>query len=188
MSVDAGCTLVQRRERIDGDGVYLRKFSQQDIDAVLDTANDTESMFGFFTQARGDYDQALHYVRVAERAWDYGWMLPYAIVDAETDQSVGMRQVNLTQVAFGRVTVGAWVAPSFRRKGYSLRSLNAVVDWLRTEKSVFRVDAFVHEANEASYRVLEKAGFEREGVLRNWEVTEGKSRDMLSYAYLIDRS
>ncbi len=97
-------------------------------------------------------------------------------------------QVNFTQVAFGRVTVGAWVAPSFRRKGYSLRSLNAVVDWLRTEKSVFRVDAFVHEANEASYRVLEKAGFEREGVLRNWEVIDGKSRDMLSYAYLIDRS
>lgn len=188
MSVDSGCALVQRRERIDGDGVYLRKFSQQDIDAVLDTANDTESMRGFFTQAQGNYEQARRYISIAERAWDYGWMLPYAIVDTETDQSVGMRQVNLTQVAFGRVTVGAWVAPSFRRKGYSLRSLNAVVDWLRTEKSVFRVDAFVHESNEASYRVLEKAGFEREGVLRNWEVIEGKSRDMLSYAYLFDRS
>jgi ribosomal-protein-alanine N-acetyltransferase len=42
--------------------------------------------------------------------------------------------------------------------------------WAFSEPSVFRVGAVCDIDNQRSARLLEKAGFEREGVLRSWAV------------------
>lgn len=45
-----------------------------------------------------------------------------------------------------------------------------------------RVEGLVFEENKASQRVLEKAGFVREGVLRKYFFVKGKSRDIVVYS------
>ncbi|KAL5195096.1 putative ribosomal-protein-alanine acetyltransferase [Glycine soja] len=47
-----------------------------------------------------------------------------------------------------------------------------------------RLQALVDVENVASQRVLEKAGFQREGVLRKYVVIKGKSRDMITFSVL----
>jgi len=44
-------------ERIDGDGIYLRRFSLSDIDAVCATAADPESFRGFSVPTDGNRDR-----------------------------------------------------------------------------------------------------------------------------------
>jgi len=47
-----------------------------------------------------------------------------------------------------------------------------------------RLEAQVDAENMASQRVLEKAGFQREGVLRKHLFIKGKSRDMVMFSIL----
>jgi len=47
-----------------------------------------------------------------------------------------------------------------------------------------RVEAFVDVENVGSQRVLEKAGFQKEGTLRKYLVMKGKSRDMIIFSVL----
>lgn len=47
-----------------------------------------------------------------------------------------------------------------------------------------RLQALVDVENVASQKVLEKAGFQREGVLRKYVVIKGKSRDMVMFSVL----
>lgn len=54
------------------------------------------------------------------------------------------------------------------------------IEWPHLE----RLEALVDVQNGGSQRVLEKAGFEREGVLRNYTILKGKSRDMVMFSLL----
>ncbi|KAJ1423841.1 GNAT domain [Sesbania bispinosa] len=47
-----------------------------------------------------------------------------------------------------------------------------------------RLEALVDVENVASQRVLEKAGFQKEGVLRKYLFIKGKSRDMVMFSIL----
>ncbi|KAI6693259.1 hypothetical protein NL676_020969 [Syzygium grande] len=47
-----------------------------------------------------------------------------------------------------------------------------------------RVEAVADVENKASQRVLEKAGFRREGVLRKYYVLKGRTRDAFMFSRL----
>ncbi|XP_027367722.1 uncharacterized protein LOC113873677 [Abrus precatorius] len=47
-----------------------------------------------------------------------------------------------------------------------------------------RLEALVDVENVGSQRVLEKAGFQREGILRKYVFVKGKSRDMVMFSFL----
>ena len=49
---------------------------------------------------------------------------------------------------------------------------------------VERVEALVDADNAASQRALEKAGFQREAVLRSYCVVKGRLRDMVIYSFI----
>ena len=64
-------------------------------------------------------------------------------------------------------------------------ALTEVVNWALQQPSVWRVGDVVDVDNVASARVMEKAGLEREGLLRRWgsHPNVGDApRDCLSYA------
>jgi len=49
-----------------------------------------------------------------------------------------------------------------------------------------RLEALVDVENKGSQRVLEKAGFKREGVLRKYYILKGRTRDMVMFSFLCD--
>jgi RimJ/RimL family protein N-acetyltransferase len=54
------------------------------------------------------------------------------------------------------------------------------------ELGLLRIFGKVKAANAASFRVLEKAGFEREGLMRNACIKDGKVMDMVLYAKVLE--
>lgn len=75
----------------------------------------------------------------------------------------------------------------FWGKGYAAEALNAVSSWAVEQSEVFRVWASCDAEHAACARALEKAGFERHGVLRRWRVHPALGaapRDCLYYVRL----
>ncbi|KAK4587341.1 hypothetical protein RGQ29_024163 [Quercus rubra] len=54
------------------------------------------------------------------------------------------------------------------------------VEWPHLE----RLEAIVDVENPGSQRVLEKAGFQREGILRKYMLLKGKTRDLVMFSLL----
>jgi RimJ/RimL family protein N-acetyltransferase len=58
--------------------------------------------------------------------------------------------------------------PEYQRKGYGSEAAIALVDYAFTNKSIHRIMARCSVENTASWKMLEKAGFIREGYFRKY--------------------
>jgi RimJ/RimL family protein N-acetyltransferase len=82
--------------------------------------------------------------------------------------------------------LGYWLAEPFWGKGIMTSAAKAVTDYGFSFFGLNRVFAGPYATNAASARVLEKAGFEREGILRASVVKEGRVLDQFLYAKVRD--
>lgn len=70
-------------------------------------------------------------------------------------------------------------------RGYAAEALSSLVEWTSTQPRLRRAWAYCAVENPSSARVMEKAGLEREGVLRRWQVFPNlgpEPRDCVFYA------
>lgn len=81
--------------------------------------------------------------------------------------------------------VGYWLGEPYWGRGIATRALGAFSDWAFADFGLLRLHAYVFENNVASMRVLEKAGFEREGRQRRAVVKSGRVMDQLLYGRLV---
>ena len=78
--------------------------------------------------------------------------------------------------------IGYWIAASMRGRGIATAAVRAASDRAFDAFDLVRIEAGVFAWNPASMRVLEKAGYEREGVLRKSVVKDGRVTDSVLYA------
>ena len=78
--------------------------------------------------------------------------------------------------------MGYWVSEEFWGRGFATRVVAAAPEWAFNYYKLTRVFAFVFSHNVASIRVLEKARFEREGLLRRSAIKNGVIIDQVLYA------
>lgn len=84
---------------------------------------------------------------------------------------------------FGR-QIGYVLVPNERGKGYCTEAVQLAVDYLFLSKEIERVQAGTFRDNIASQKVLEKAGFQREGTIRKGLFAWGKWEDVCIYGLL----
>jgi RimJ/RimL family protein N-acetyltransferase len=78
--------------------------------------------------------------------------------------------------------LGYWVGEAYWGRGIATLAVQALADHAFTQQRLLRLFALVFETNPASCRVLEKAGFEREGQLRRSVFKNGRVLDQFLYA------
>ena len=83
--------------------------------------------------------------------------------------------------------LGYWLAEPFWGQGIMPLAIGVVVKYAFGTLGLNRVHADPYTTNPASARVLEKAGFEREGILRASVIKDGKILDQALYAKIRDR-
>ena len=80
--------------------------------------------------------------------------------------------------------IGYVLVPSERGKGYCTEAVQLAVDYLFMSKEIVRVQAGTFTDNMASQKVLEKSGFQREGIIRKGLFAWGKWEDVYIYSLL----
>jgi RimJ/RimL family protein N-acetyltransferase len=78
--------------------------------------------------------------------------------------------------------MGYWLSEEFWGRGITTRAVTAMSDWAFDNYKLTRVFAMAFAHNAASIRVLEKAGFEREGLMRRSAVKNGDILDQILFA------
>ena len=78
--------------------------------------------------------------------------------------------------------IGYWLGQGFWNRGIATEALKAVTAEAFNRFDITRLYALPFADHAASVRVLEKAGYVREGHLRQSAIKNGKIRDQLLYA------
>ncbi len=82
------------------------------------------------------------------------------------------------------VEIGYGLVKNERGKGYSTEAAVLMVDYLFLSKEIESIQASTDLGNVASQRVLEKAGFKKEGIMRKRFFYNGQWKDMILFSIL----
>lgn len=82
--------------------------------------------------------------------------------------------------------IGYWIGVAHAGRGITTEALQAVTPWLIRELGLTRVEARLFQRNRGSARVLEKAGFVREALLRRSAIKHDEILDQELWAFVVD--
>jgi RimJ/RimL family protein N-acetyltransferase len=167
---------------IRGEGVVLRPWRIEDVPAVTAACQDPEIVrwLALVPQPYTEAD-ARFYVQDCIDAPEE--RKPFAITDADSGNVIGSIDMRINRMATGHI--GYWLAAEARGRGLTSAALRALSRWGIEELGLGRVELVTDPDNIASQRVAEKAGFQREGVLRSMLVErDGSRRDGVMFSLL----
>src|SRR5215469_5285597 len=78
--------------------------------------------------------------------------------------------------------MGYWLSEELWGRGIATRAVAAMSEWAFDNYKLTRLFAMVFVHNEASVRVLEKSGFERECLMRRSAIKQGVVLDQILFA------
>ncbi|MGK5444886.1 GNAT family N-acetyltransferase [Micromonospora sp. URMC 105] len=122
---------------------------------------------------------------VAESEWLVGSAADFALCDARTGELAGGCAMSYDEPATGQAMLGYSVLPEARGRGLATRAVRLVADWAFGPVGLARLWAGTAPDNVGSQRVLERAGFLREGLMRGrLPARDGVRTDTVLYALL----
>ena len=103
-------------------------------------------------------------------------------IDVAGESAGGIGFAPGTDVERFSAEIGYWLGEAFWGRGIVTEALALVTEYAFARMNILRLFALPFADNAASARVLEKAGYVREGLLRSASVKFGVPRDQLMYA------
>lgn len=96
----------------------------------------------------------------------------------------GISIINIRHGAADSGEIGYWMGQRYAGKGYMTEAIGLLTPWCFSTLGLHRIVAACIPDNRRSRRVLEKAGFEREGLVRSYLRIDGVRRDHLLYSLI----
>ena len=125
-------------------------------------------------------------VEAMQAPWggDDGEWLALTIAERGSDQPVGFAFFRVTALANDTLEIGYRLAPEVHRRGYGHEALRELIRFLFEAGEAHKLVAYCVAENEPSWRLLEKLGMQREGLLRAHSRLDGAWRDECVYGLL----
>ena len=109
----------------------------------------------------------------------------YFAICTKTEAIGGIGYSLHTDIERKSAEIGYWLGEPFWGKGIVTDALKTLTQYAVNTHGLYRIYAVPYETNKASFRVLEKAGYQLEGRMRKSAIKDGKVIDQLLCAYVI---
>lgn len=177
-------------DRFEADGFVLRSYRPGDGPAmraaVVASYDHLKPWMPWATPDQSDAEAEL-LVRQFRARWLTAEDFTMGIFDLDEREVLGGCGFHLREGPLSTrcAEMGMWIGAPHAGRGLGTRAIEALLAWGFTEWPWLRLSWRCDDLNAASVRAAEKAGLEREGVLRGQqaEVGEGR-RDTLCFALL----
>jgi RimJ/RimL family protein N-acetyltransferase len=169
-----------------GEYIYLRPVRREDLPLLAERANSVAYLTEFnFFGLTPQHGPEKHFEEDGLLGQEDGTLLVVACENEEVVGEVSYRRVRYgpgsTSVAYD---LGIVLAPEHRGKGWGVVAQQLITEYLFSIYPVMRVEASTDVTNTAEMKALEKAGFTREGVLRQAQWRSGAWHDLVVFSKL----
>jgi RimJ/RimL family protein N-acetyltransferase len=162
--------------------VVLRFPALDDVDGILPAFTDAELREAGNLPAF-DREQLLASIQELPELAEHGRLLALAAADSESGEIIGGGTIHHLDAERRIVEIGYFVLPAARGRGVATTIARMLAEHAFS-LGIERVAAYVNVGNTASERVLEKAGFTREGVVRSMPKPDGRRVDKTLFSLL----
>jgi RimJ/RimL family protein N-acetyltransferase len=165
-------------------GLFLRPWNLEDAPALVEACNDPE-IERWLPVIPSPYTNAdaETFIDQSRESWENGGSFNFGVFDAETGRLAG--SISMRAKRFSTGHIGYWVAREARGRGIAPEALRTLCRWAVEALGVKRLELLTDIDNRGSQRVAEKAGFQREGILRSsLEYRDGTRGDSLIFSLL----
>lgn len=160
--------------------ITLRPFKLSDADDLMSYAGDDQVTQSLRWKTLTTKDEALTFIK--DVCIPHPWRRSICIDD---------RSIGFVTVFPGsgddrhKAELGYAIAAKYWGQGITTKAVEVAISQVFKDlPNLARLQAFADVENKASQRVLEKAGFQKEGVLRRYGYLKGNIKDLVSYSLL----
>ncbi|WP_257351601.1 GNAT family N-acetyltransferase [Pseudalkalibacillus decolorationis] len=168
--------------RFEGKNIYIRYCEESDAEEFLQFQNRNREFFQQFSAIREKsfytHEAQLDLIKDELKKREEDRHYSFGVYLLETDELIG--KVTLMEVLRGGLQscfIGYFLDKKHNGKGYMTEAVKLVVLYGFETLKLHRIEAGVMPHNIGSIRVLEKAGFEKEGIARKNVNINGKWED-----------
>lgn len=158
-------------------GIYLRFMTYDDTDLIVNWRNTDDVRKNFIYQALFTRESHENWIRTKVETGDVVQMI---ICETGSDRPVGSVYVRDVDRTHHKAEYGIFIGEADARgKGYGTAAAKLMIRYCFEEMNLHRLFLRVYAENQQAIKSYEKAGFEREALLRDDVCINGNYRDIV---------
>ena len=165
----------------------LRRLRMDDAPALLEILSDDDAVRYWGRPKMTRLETAEKYTRENLDWMEQGHCLYWAVEDLVSGKMIGTYALLRLDIDNRRAEVGYLLHRDWWHKGFMSEAMQRVIDYAFDDLKLHRLEADTDPANAASIRLLERFGFEREGVFKDRWCVAGVYTDSLMFGLITDR-
>ena len=151
--------------KMETDRLILRRYNESDLNAFYEILHD-DRLHKYIRFPDLTREQELEYIRNCMKDVETDRCEKWSIVLKENNEIIGNISVNTVVKKHNYCNVGYTVRYKYWGNGYAAEALKAVSDYL-LDSGYYLVECSCNELNKQSSRVMQKAGFIKDGYIAN---------------------
>ena len=179
-NIDIGST-IKNAVNLKTDRLILRDYKESDLAEMHRLWSDKETMHYLEDILTNTIEESARYLKIGMDNADGHY---FCICEKGTDLFIGSIGYSITEsTPLGKIVhMGYMMLPEYHGRGYMTEAAKAVIEFAFTKDDCIRITTGCITTHEASRRVMEKAGFRKEGLRIRVQYHDGEMKDRFEYA------
>jgi ribosomal-protein-alanine N-acetyltransferase len=173
---------LRKHPKIKTSRLLLREVTYTDINEVFRLRTDPHVMRFILRPRAKNRNDARNFIARNREGWEAKVMVTWVIQIPGKQGIIGHVGLWRIEPENYRAEIGYALLPEFEGYGYMREAIHAVLDFAFQKLGLHSIEARIGPRNGKSRNVLAKAGFKKEGHLRQNFYFEGKFRDAEIYS------
>ena len=171
-------------ETIETERLILRKVGSQEYDFVLANYTDEQLLHFFGLDDLETLQKEKGKYSLGFGTFNKGFLF-FHLIEKETQKNIAWCGYHTWYLDHQRAEIGYVISNNKNwGKGFMSEALKPIINYGFEQMNLHRMEAFIGLNNAATYKLLTKNGFVKEGLLREHYFTKGAYEDSLLYALL----
>ncbi len=164
--------------------LILRQISNDDVAGFFKLRSNPEVMRYIPRPLSKTEQEIIDFFNVGEELYEKGEMINFAIALKQTNKFIGSIGFYRTKWHANRTEVGYILDPDHKGNGYVHEALKEMIRFAFHEIGFHSIEAIIDPRNTPSINVIERAGFVKEGHLKESDFWNGEYIDCLIYSLI----
>jgi len=163
----------------------ISRLTQNQVLGIYDLFSDPDTAKYLAAKDYIHLEEAYDYYRKSEQRFINHQAVYYALL--YRNEMIGLAVMHSYQERGGcaKASIGYGVRKKYQRKGYALFFVTHLINELFRQTNLMRIEATVNPENIPSQKLLERLGFQKEGLLRHYSYNERTMKAEDRYIYSI---
>ena len=169
---------------LQGERVLLRLWRREDAAALFENFSDRQFMRYWSRVVYADVAEVRRYLDLQLAELERFEFYPWAITLRGADKPVGNCTLFSINRDNRRCDLGYGLSPALQGQGLASEAVTLAINFAFNDIGLHRIETDIDPRNEPSWRLVERLGFQREGLLRQRWFVNGEASDSVVHGLL----